>query len=37
MEGGKSIDEMSRRMLCGGLAGMIAKTATNPFERIKIL
>lgn len=28
---------MSRLMVCGGLAGMIAKTATNPLERIKIL
>lgn len=29
--------DLSRRMVCGGLAGMIAKTATNPLERIKML
>ncbi len=29
--------DMSRRMVCGGLAGMIAKTATNPLDRIRML
>jgi len=28
---------MTRRMACGGLAGMIAKTATNPLDRIRML
>lgn len=29
--------DATRRLLCGGAAGMIAKTVTNPLERIKIL
>lgn len=29
--------EMTRRMICGGVAGMIAKTATNPLDRIRML
>lgn len=29
--------DMPRRMVCGGLAGMIAKTATNPLDRIRML
>ena len=29
--------DMTRRMVCGGLAGMIAKTATNPLDRIRML
>jgi len=28
---------MTRRMICGGLAGMIAKTVTNPLDRIRML
>jgi hypothetical protein len=34
---GAAAADMTRRMACGGLAGMIAKTATNPLERIKML
>lgn len=33
---GAAVD-MTRRMVCGGLAGMIAKTATNPLDRIRML
>lgn len=29
--------DMTRRMICGGLAGLIAKTATNPLDRIRML
>ena len=32
-----AVGDMTRRMICGGLAGCIAKTATNPLERIKML
>ena len=36
-QGGAAAADMTRRMICGGLAGMVAKTATNPLERIKML
>jgi solute carrier family 25 (mitochondrial phosphate transporter), member 23/24/25/41 len=29
--------DMTRRMICGGVAGLIAKTATNPLDRIRML
>lgn len=29
--------DVTRLMVCGGLAGCIAKTVTNPLERIKML
>jgi hypothetical protein len=32
-----SVSDVTRRMICGGLAGMIAKTATNPLDRIRML
>eukprot|EP00546_Thalassionema_frauenfeldii_P007125 CAMPEP_0178925870 /NCGR_PEP_ID=MMETSP0786-20121207/18175_1 /TAXON_ID=186022 /ORGANISM="Thalassionema frauenfeldii, Strain CCMP 1798" /LENGTH=141 /DNA_ID=CAMNT_0020600845 /DNA_START=205 /DNA_END=626 /DNA_ORIENTATION=- len=32
-----SATDMTRRMVCGGIAGMIAKTATNPLDRIRML
>lgn len=35
--GAREAADTTRRMACGGLAGMIAKTATNPLDRIKIL
>lgn len=36
-KGVKNTADMTRRMVCGGLAGMIAKTATNPLDRIRML
>lgn len=32
-----SATDVTRRMICGGIAGMIAKTATNPLDRIRML
>lgn len=32
-----SATDVTRRMLCGGIAGMVAKTATNPLDRIRML
>jgi solute carrier family 25 (mitochondrial phosphate transporter), member 23/24/25/41 len=32
-----SAEDMTRRMICGGIAGMVAKTATNPLDRIRML
>ena len=29
--------DVTRRMFCGGIAGMIAKTCTNPLDRIRML
>lgn len=29
--------DVTRRMVCGGLAGMVAKTITNPLDRIRML
>lgn len=29
--------DVTRRMVCGGVAGMIAKTVTNPLDRIRML
>jgi Mitochondrial carrier protein len=33
----KSGNDVTRRMICGGISGMIAKTVTNPLDRIKML
>mmetsp|Transcript_32207 Transcript_32207/g.63766 ORF Transcript_32207/g.63766 Transcript_32207/m.63766 type:complete len:337 (+) Transcript_32207:40-1050(+) len=33
----ESAADVTRRVICGGAAGMIAKTATAPLERIKML
>jgi hypothetical protein len=33
----KSGKDVTRRMICGGISGMIAKTVTNPLDRIKML
>ena len=31
------LSDVSRRMACGGIAGMVAKTVTNPLERVKMV
>lgn len=31
------LSDLTRRMICGGVAGMVAKTVTNPLERVKML